>query len=417
MPRGRPDPLGQVADGGRVHLVPDLQILEQDRPQLDEPQGRLASGDDGVHAGTVAVVGADAAVAVAIERGGVAARPAVTLTGDQIDERLLPRPASRTPSLCCGRRVERGLGTKDVCRGLGRPRTAGFGTVYGANPLSPRGKSRAACDASRRIGAPGRRGRASQRRSPPVDEVVRRARRARGSSRRPGRARSPSMGLVRVGEPQAVMPASARHPQHPQHVRSVGHEDARDGCRGRQQDLPRRGSTRASFGSAPRPGSPRAARRARWRRRGRRRPRSSGRRRPCRRSRTSRGAIAGQVQRRRRGRGGRRRPSTAARRTARRPSPRSHRPGAPRRCLALCPDPVRGVARRPGRRRGRRPTPSRSRSRHHRRAPALSAGARAVRRRRVRSVSGRDTSCTSRRSRTSTGRSARSARRSACSRV
>ena len=30
MPRGRPDPLGQVADGGRVHLVPDLEILEQE---------------------------------------------------------------------------------------------------------------------------------------------------------------------------------------------------------------------------------------------------------------------------------------------------------------------------------------------------------------------------------------------------
>ena len=27
MPRGRPDPFGQVADGGRVHLVPGLQIL------------------------------------------------------------------------------------------------------------------------------------------------------------------------------------------------------------------------------------------------------------------------------------------------------------------------------------------------------------------------------------------------------
>ena len=87
MPRGRPDPFGQVADGGRVHLVPDPQILQQDWPQLDEPQRRLASGDDGVHAGTVAVVRADAAVAIAIERRRVAARPAVTFTGDQIDER------------------------------------------------------------------------------------------------------------------------------------------------------------------------------------------------------------------------------------------------------------------------------------------------------------------------------------------
>ena len=74
MPRGRPDPFGQVADGGGVHLVPGLQILEQDRAQLDEPQRRLASGDDGVHAGAVGVVGTDAAVAVAVEGRGVAAR-------------------------------------------------------------------------------------------------------------------------------------------------------------------------------------------------------------------------------------------------------------------------------------------------------------------------------------------------------
>ena len=87
MPRGRPDPLGEVPDGGGFHLVPGLQILEQDRAQLDEPQGGLASGDDGVHAGAVRVVRAHATVAVAIEGGGVAARPAVTLTGDEIDER------------------------------------------------------------------------------------------------------------------------------------------------------------------------------------------------------------------------------------------------------------------------------------------------------------------------------------------
>ena len=87
MPRGRPDPLGQVADGGRVHLVASLEVLEQERTEFDQAQGRLAPGDDGVHARTVAVVGADAAVAVAIEGGGVAAVPAVPLTGDEIDER------------------------------------------------------------------------------------------------------------------------------------------------------------------------------------------------------------------------------------------------------------------------------------------------------------------------------------------
>ena len=86
MPRGRPDPLGQVTDGGRVHLVPALEILEQDRAELDESEGRLAPGDDGVHAGTVAVVGADAAVAVTVEGCGVTAGPAVAFTGDEINE-------------------------------------------------------------------------------------------------------------------------------------------------------------------------------------------------------------------------------------------------------------------------------------------------------------------------------------------
>src|SRR3990172_2798436 len=66
--------------------VPDLEVLEQDRTELDESEGRLAPGDDGVHAGTVAVVGTDAAVAVAVEGGGVAAGPAISLTGDQVNE-------------------------------------------------------------------------------------------------------------------------------------------------------------------------------------------------------------------------------------------------------------------------------------------------------------------------------------------
>jgi hypothetical protein len=74
--RGRP----------RRPSVPDLEILEQDRTELDESEGRLAPGDDGVHAGAVAVVGADAAIAVAVESGGVAAGPAIAFAGDQIDE-------------------------------------------------------------------------------------------------------------------------------------------------------------------------------------------------------------------------------------------------------------------------------------------------------------------------------------------
>ena len=72
---GRPGPSG-----------PASQVLEQDRPELDEPQGGLAPGDDGVHAGAVRVVGADAAVAVAVKARGIAAVPAVALTGDEIDE-------------------------------------------------------------------------------------------------------------------------------------------------------------------------------------------------------------------------------------------------------------------------------------------------------------------------------------------
>src|SRR5258705_5553091 len=87
MPRGRPNPLGQVANRGGVHSVAGLEVLQQDRTELDEAQGRLAPGDDGVHAGAVAVVGTDAAVAVTVEGCRVAARPAVPLTGDEIDER------------------------------------------------------------------------------------------------------------------------------------------------------------------------------------------------------------------------------------------------------------------------------------------------------------------------------------------
>ena len=87
MPRGRPNPLGQVANRGGVHSVAGLEVLEQDRAELDEAQGRLAPGDDGVHAGAVAVVGADAAIAVTVEGRSVTAIPTVPLAGDEIDER------------------------------------------------------------------------------------------------------------------------------------------------------------------------------------------------------------------------------------------------------------------------------------------------------------------------------------------
>ena len=75
-----------MTDPSDEALVPRAQIPEQDRPQLDEPQCRLASGDDGVHTGTVRVVGTDATIAIAVEGGGVTATPAVSFTGDEIDE-------------------------------------------------------------------------------------------------------------------------------------------------------------------------------------------------------------------------------------------------------------------------------------------------------------------------------------------
>jgi hypothetical protein len=68
------------------NLIPLPEVLEQDRAELDEPKGGLAPGDDGVHAGTVAVVWADAAVAVTVERGCVAAAPTIAFAGDEIDE-------------------------------------------------------------------------------------------------------------------------------------------------------------------------------------------------------------------------------------------------------------------------------------------------------------------------------------------
>ena len=86
MPRGRPDPLGQVANRGGVHSVASLEVLEQDRTELDQAQCRFAPSDDGVHAGAIAVVGADTAISVAVERRGVTAGPTVALTGDEIDE-------------------------------------------------------------------------------------------------------------------------------------------------------------------------------------------------------------------------------------------------------------------------------------------------------------------------------------------
>ena len=140
MPRGRPDPFSQFPDGGGFHLVPGLEILEQDRAQFDETQRGLASGDYGVHAGAIGVVRADAAVSVAIEGCRVTARPAVPLTGDQIDERCFLGLLHGLPF--CGLGKGR-LGTSSgSCHGSGGARcAAGFGTVYGSKAPSPRGNA------------------------------------------------------------------------------------------------------------------------------------------------------------------------------------------------------------------------------------------------------------------------------------
>ena len=62
------------------------EVLEQDRTQLDQPQGCLAASDDGVHASTICVVGTDAAVAITVEGGGITAAAAVAFTSDEIHE-------------------------------------------------------------------------------------------------------------------------------------------------------------------------------------------------------------------------------------------------------------------------------------------------------------------------------------------
>ena len=78
-------------NGRRVHLgarcLPGF--LQEERTELDESQGGLAPGDDGVHTGTVGVVGADTAVAVAIKGSGVTTGPTVAFAGNEIDKRGL----------------------------------------------------------------------------------------------------------------------------------------------------------------------------------------------------------------------------------------------------------------------------------------------------------------------------------------
>jgi hypothetical protein len=71
----RPAPLGAAS-----------RVLEKDRAELYQAQGALAPGDDGVHAGAVDVVGTDSAVAIAVQGSRITTIPAISLTGDEIDE-------------------------------------------------------------------------------------------------------------------------------------------------------------------------------------------------------------------------------------------------------------------------------------------------------------------------------------------
>ncbi len=137
MPRGRPDPFSQVADGGRFHLVPGLQILEQDRAQLDEPQCRLASGDDGVYARAIPVVWADATVAVAVQRRGITARTAVTLAGDEIDERCFISLLHGLPLFVTGQEPNGTLGA--VSFWLEAQERGFWHSIRGQTPLAKRG--------------------------------------------------------------------------------------------------------------------------------------------------------------------------------------------------------------------------------------------------------------------------------------
>jgi hypothetical protein len=127
------DPSGKLAEAGPVHLGPASNVLEEDRPELDKPQGGLAPGDDGVHAGAVRVVRADAAIAIAVQGRGVTAIPAVSLTGDQIDEGGI-RDLLHCSLMHCSRNVW----------SIGFPPGRELGTAGRGNGVSIRGRLEAA---------------------------------------------------------------------------------------------------------------------------------------------------------------------------------------------------------------------------------------------------------------------------------
>ena len=86
------DPFSQIADLGKLHLAGYLSAereaigLEQDRTELDDAQRSLAPGDDGVDTRTVSVVRTYSAVAIAVERHGIATATTFALARNEIDE-------------------------------------------------------------------------------------------------------------------------------------------------------------------------------------------------------------------------------------------------------------------------------------------------------------------------------------------
>jgi hypothetical protein len=70
-------------------LTSRAEVLQKQGSQLDDLECGLAASDDGIDTRAVAVVNTLSAVAIAIQPGGVAAVPAVTLAGDQVGERLI----------------------------------------------------------------------------------------------------------------------------------------------------------------------------------------------------------------------------------------------------------------------------------------------------------------------------------------
>ena len=78
-----------------IQLVPRLRRSwrSSGRSSMMLQRG-LAPCDDGVDTGTVSVMRTDTAVAVAVEPGGIAAGTAITLAGDQVDERRIADSAS-----------------------------------------------------------------------------------------------------------------------------------------------------------------------------------------------------------------------------------------------------------------------------------------------------------------------------------